>query len=1132
MFAFLWIVSLPYFVSAAVHEPLVIHEQLNMAWKRELVCFPFAAAQGQCAPEGLSLIGPAGPVPVQLMDIEFWPGNTPSVKSAKLWFVVDEIKALDTITYQLQVSPKAISQVAGDLKVDITQNRVSISTSHATVDLPLADTKFTPPIAFKNIPAPLKTIRLGVLQKNDWVSFSGEAQVSQWQQALVANGPVFGRVESSCTLTDGNVITLGTTLVSGDNAIRWDLSVRDDRPDLAMELHIPAPAGIKEAKCFKGYGQWWKADRTLALTDKPEPLAYLSPDSSVLGIYADSPWNLRLGEGDAALNVLSRDPAAWVDPAAPLTYGGFKRWNLDMILKSWELWKRTRLAMTYDGQGTLTLHAPLTKGNRKWLTSCGLESSTGERLDRVKDFVLDWPQNPQRKHPCLFVDADDIKAAGNLASSDAQFAKLMETTQAQYAGLVLRYLAKPVEKRTEIEKQKIVSTLREQLGMFGNFDVMRNAIGTISLYDALIDSDMITNQERKLFRAQAAYLAYLLADPQCWSIERGMHSGNPNMSISYTLSLGVAACAMSDHPMAKTWAARATAWMEKWLTEDVGPNGEWMIEGSHYGQVSLEPMVAYAIAAQRAGFADFTRDERLKKLILYFAKTYTPPDPQRGGLRISAAFGRGTTGNRNAIVGIAAKMSAHSDPTFSSAMQWMWAAGGYPPVVDDHRLGGYDLCYTDRHLPSANPQWGSELFPKLGVIFRSGFGSSHESYVNILASVDGRENLDIWTPEIGGISQWFGRGVPLSTTFTIGFGYDVRHELLRNGVRLARNWGQAGDPKGPFGHYVKSNLETFAPLPGADYVRSTFTNTMVDDRDWFPKVAPLAFPRVTPAADGKLQWTRQVLFVKDADPAGSAYLVLRDTTSGGQPTAWQFWTLSEKIGTPGQTSDATAFLSDKPGKQLLPARELPASDRYTALGQWEMDVDYFIAQPTQTPRHTLRYGGNSHVNIPEYQDLLHLQQPGDGAYYVAIFPRPRNETPPVFTKLDDGKIIKVAGNFGSDFSFLASIDTTASAERVSFQGTAAVIQRRTNHSMISLHAPGEIRDGEFGIASPAPVSLLITSNKLTVTRPHGDSECVLNVIAPQGWKLQIETPNIRCENNTTGFRLTLPAGPCVVEFSR
>ena len=164
---------------------------------------------------------------------------------------------------------------------------------------------------------------------------------------------------------------------------------------------------------------------------------------------------------------------------------------------------------------------------------------------------------------------------------------------------------KPAELQTADEKARTVGYLRGQLAHVGNFDVMRGAIAVAGLYDALIDSNLVTPAEKVLFRAQMAQLAYVMADPQCWSMERGYLSGNPNMSCSYTLSLGILACALSDHPKSATWANYAAAWLDKWLTDDVGPNGEWIPEGSHYGLASLETLVTFAIAAKRAGYRDF-----------------------------------------------------------------------------------------------------------------------------------------------------------------------------------------------------------------------------------------------------------------------------------------------------------------------------------------------------------------------------------------------------------------------------------------------------------------------------------------------------------------------------------------------
>ena len=68
---------------------------------------------------------------------------------------------------------------------------------------------------------------------------------------------------------------------------------------------------------------------------------------------------------------------------------------------------------------------------------------------------------------------------------------------------------------------------------------------------------------------------------------------------------GVLACALSDHPAARGWADRATQWMEQWLTDEVGSNGEWIPEGSHYGHVTLAIMLAYGWRAIFYVFGSF-----------------------------------------------------------------------------------------------------------------------------------------------------------------------------------------------------------------------------------------------------------------------------------------------------------------------------------------------------------------------------------------------------------------------------------------------------------------------------------------------------------------------------------------------
>ena len=1109
--------------AASDTETITVREQLNQTYGLELVSYPFAAKEGACVADSVRLAGPEGPVAAQLADIEYWPGKKEYVKAARLCFIVPSLKPLSSVEYTLSFGKeRAKNAVTTDLQVKRANDYVEITTGKVGVRLRLGRSAFPTPVPAQDAPGPLAGMRL---LDGNWAGGSvltGEGKSAAWTAKLTESGPVLARVRVVYTFADRNAATLTATVVAGDNAVRWDMAVTEDRPGLGIEFRLPPVPGAKQAVTLQGYGQWSRGDRTAALTPGDQPFTWLCPNTSIANIFPDCSWALKLAGADGReLRITARYPALWADAVAPLTYGGFKTWNLEMIPLSWENWKRKRLPVTYAADGTVTLKAALAKGARSWTVSSGVPL-VGERLDRIKDMVLDWPGNPVQSHPLLFVDQAELTDVWKRAAEDAELLKTISRNE-DAAG-ILHLLMKPADKRTKAEIDAALKPVRDFLALLGNFDVMRSAIRAAAMYDAAINSGLLSPEERTLFRAQMAYLGYQLADPQTWDMERGYHSGNPNMSVSYTLSLGVIAAALRDHPMAKTWAQRATQWEDKWLTDEVGPNGEWLPEGSHYGVVSLEPLVTYAIAAQRAGFHDFTNDPRLKKLLLYHAKTQTPRDPQRGNLRATGAWGRGTSGDKHAVFGVAARMTAKTDPAFSQIMQWTWAELGFPVFMGDGRLGGFDPYYQDRRLPSQAPVWSTELFPNLGVFFRSAFNTPNESYLILLSHTDYLRNLDVWTPGIGGFSQWFGRGRPVSTCFNLDTGYAVRHELLRDGVRLARNWGEPGDPKTPFGYLVKTDPQAVALQPRADYIRSRFTYTKADDRDWFPTLVPPAFPRVVPAKEPKLDWTRQVLFLKDADPAGPAYVILRDTTSGGQPTAWQFWTLSEKIGVPEQTKDLAAFLADKPGTKLLPARELPAGNRYTAIGQFDMDIEFFIASPAGTPRHTLRYGGPDNSRVPEYEDLLHLQQPGDSAYYLAVFPRPRQEQSPEFTALADGKMIKVAGAFGADYALLATDATTATAEDVRMAGTAAAVQVRPAGTTLTLGAAGQVQWKTFGLQARQPATLLATQDILNLSLTTDSTGGTLAIIAPAGWSLKEPVNGVTFEASVEGYTLTLAAG--------
>lgn len=263
-------------------------------------------------------------------------------------------------------------------------------------------------------------------------------------------------------------------------------------------------------------------------------------------------------------------------------------------------------------------------------------------------------------------------------------------------------------------------------------------------------------------------------------------------------------------------------------------------------------------------------------------------------------------------------------------------------------------------------------------------------------------------------------------------------------------------------------------------------------------------------------------------------MLIRDTVQGGQPTMWQMWTLSEGLDAPG--ADFTPA-----GQQILPARRLEG-DRFTARGQFGVHMEYFVASPTDTPRHTLRWGTTYEPhrsswhplsmlrdNYAEYRDLLHLQLPGDGAYFVAFYPRLPQEEAPCFSTWGEGKAIMVSGAWGTDYGFLSAVPETAAADGAAFCGTAGSVQVRATGIVLSLAASGEVQYQDYGLSADFPVSLHVAEGDLTVELPAlgpgvAFAGGAVSVTAPGAWALAEALPGAALTTSEAGYRLEIPPG--------
>jgi hypothetical protein len=68
--------------------------------------------------------------------------------------------------------------------------------------------------------------------------------------------------------------------------------------------------------------------------------------------------------------------------------------------------------------------------------------------------------------------------------------------------------------------------------------------------------------------------------------------------------------------------------LDAMLEKNVGPAGEWPESIANYASVSVSALLPLAIAARSARWDDFVDDPRMRRLLLFLAKQYTPPDPR------------------------------------------------------------------------------------------------------------------------------------------------------------------------------------------------------------------------------------------------------------------------------------------------------------------------------------------------------------------------------------------------------------------------------------------------------------------------------------------------------------------------
>lgn len=979
-------------------------------------------------------------------------------KKRQLWCVVD-LAPFAEKTLRLEAQP-ASKESAAPMAASEQNDRWVLDNGAIRIEVPRDRAE---QVAWDAAPPPL--LRMQNAGGSQWVGsgrFKGTGALLSLK-AAVSRGPVMTDAGLAYEFEKGTY-TVAIRIIRGQPEVLWTEQFEFKEPGAALELELsgfepsfgvwdyyrskcdwrktglgiskayPIEAGREETTTFTPWIQWWVDDVSTWL----------------------ELWD---AQKDWAVGVFTGNPLAWKP-------------------EDREAYRAAAFTLAVSKDRKATLRLPLGKGERTWGLSLakrtpderiGLNTAVGPAdtarrqikhaetpLDEVKDYVL-TDTTPPQSYPLFTISKRD--RAGLLAALDqnlpflkglkgafewAKTAKPIDDAEGFW------HMGVPPDERPwpqglppkatmaaaalvgvpwTAESHLRCTVMRESLACTEN--ILRHVTGPgmgiaphnwmcsgpTQYLPPLIDLAMphLSEKEREVLRARMLFLAYKLASEKYWSPRLGF-SANPNMTTLVYAELAFLSFLFPRHPMAETWRKAGVGEMLHEVETWSGPNGGWL-EAPHYATVALDHIVAIGYAMKNLGLGDkLLHHERLKKAVEWLAKISTPPDPRFKGLRHSPPIGNTWLYETSCLYGYMAKVWRERDPAYADAMRWMWEQQGNPtwpgiggayPTTDGFREALLPT-FPPRPSPAMGtrpPKWGSESFPGSGVILRAHFPSDRETQLYLIQG-----NLhDHYDDDKGSFELW-GKGRPL----LCDFGY-VGMDAAEHHNRVDIN----GDGK----------IAAFATTPAADFVHNQ-----------------------------QGAWDRCILFVKDADPLGSNYVLIRDAIGKDAPKAANWWLWMNTEEDPKRT-DATALVAVK--------------------GRDDVDLDIWFA-PSAAALLPVEKGVvkttplsvKTHSAGPPSTDLrgLHLVlEPGLNLPFV-LYPRLRDEKPPVISPLGGEAGLKVETAAGTDYIFLAPQPTEVSIENIRFKGTAGVIQVRPKAVSLTLCQPGELAFERFALKSGKPAS--------------------------------------------------------------
>lgn len=639
-------------------------------------------------------------------------------------------------------------------------------------------------------------------------------------------------------------------------------------------------------------------------------------------------------------------------------------------------------------------------------------------LDTVRNWVLEYPETS--KYPRQYVPEGD-----RVRYESRRTRKSIEETKKE---LDARTGPTDVEKKYVTDAIASASILVRHFAQIdkGHMDYgIEEGVLVDLAEDALASPACTPEQARELRKWLAAITYFAMHKDFVPPREAGYAWGSANMMAQIQCRTCRIAALLPHHPQGKAWRNALAKVVTLYLEDQVNEAGV-TLECPHYGGMAIMMPAMGLAALSSCGDVDLSRArKRLRAAALTRLGILLPPDV-RGGMRSQCPEGDGYYDGEYTFAALAGFFQK-SDPELSRNLAWgVKECGGSLGGNSDSAFKLFDVG-----VEPLVPKLGSAHYRGHGFVMRNGFPRADEAYLQVYAGSFS------WGHGHGDRGTWvlYAKGAPLMMDFAAMYTPQLRENWLHPGG-LTFNPDEtirpAGtDPKddwwrlGIYEHYRKlavapftmveiapstdsaadidrmGEVTAFKTTPRADYAR------MQRRVSYLARVPyTLKEPHGADAFDSGVfqeiylkkpfMWTRQYVFVKDADPMGHNYLVVRDDLPGNTELDPQLnlWALATKVDVAGQTAVYT--------------------------GQHGVDLHCYLAEPasfkpfTQTIGHPCGFGFAAYYketfkkDFREDQIQLRIPQAKrDAGYFVAIVPVKQGEPVPTFETILGGKAVRV-----------------------------------------------------------------------------------------------------------------------------